>query len=39
VIFSGIARDNYENGTGYGAQGWMARPEPFDPDECGQGTN
>ena len=32
VIFDGIALDNYENSTGYGAQGWMVRPEPFDPD-------
>jgi hypothetical protein len=33
VIFAGIALDNYDNGTGYGAQGWMVRPEPFDPDK------
>jgi hypothetical protein len=33
VIFAGIALDNYDNGTGYGAQGWMVRPEPFDPDQ------
>jgi hypothetical protein len=32
VIFAGIAIDNYENDTGYGARGWMVRPEPFDPD-------
>jgi hypothetical protein len=33
VIFSGIALDNYENNTGYGAEGWVVKPEPFDPDK------
>jgi len=33
VIFAGIALDNYDNGTGYGAKGWIVRPDPFDPDQ------
>jgi hypothetical protein len=35
--------DNFDNDTGYGATGWMCRPEPYDPDKelfeepaCGQ---
>jgi hypothetical protein len=33
VVFAGIAMDNYENTTGFGAQGWVVKPEPFDPDK------
>jgi hypothetical protein len=31
--FGSKEQDNYENNTGYGAAGWMCRPEPFDPDK------
>jgi parallel beta-helix repeat protein len=33
VVFEGIALDNYDNATGYGAKGWMVGPGPFDPDK------
>jgi parallel beta-helix repeat protein len=33
VVFEGIALDNYDNTTGYGAKGWMVGPGPFDPDK------
>ncbi|HUI91199.1 MAG TPA: right-handed parallel beta-helix repeat-containing protein [Chitinivibrionales bacterium] len=36
-------QDNFDNDSGYGASGWMCRPEPYDPDKeilneslCGQ---
>ena len=41
--FGSKEQDNYDNDTGYGAAGWMCRPEPYDPDQemleepaCGQ---
>jgi hypothetical protein len=30
--FGSKEQDNYDNDTGYGASGWMCRPEPHDPD-------
>jgi hypothetical protein len=31
VVFQGYTKDNFENDSGYGASGWMLKPETFDP--------
>lgn len=32
VLFDRRNRDDFTNGSGYGAAGWMLKPEGFDPD-------
>jgi hypothetical protein len=33
VEFVSKEQDNYENNSGFGATGWMCRPDPYDPDK------